>query len=652
MLLLLLIAKLIIEPIYVESVEEFLKKASLPDSTLRLYQVYPSLDSLPEESTFFRVGLISANTFAVYFKNYQKAKISSTVKKDDQEDIMADDFVLLFLDTGGYGNSAYGFQVNPSGTKRDFVLSEGGDNVEEWDGKWQAKAEITDYGYDVLILIPLSEISYTRNPWGVKLGRFIAGAGKFQFSNIEGSFQSLSHMHKVNIDFEGLKSEESYKSSLQMRNSFFVRGWTQKQDSLSFNRLSFGGNFRFKKGTSTVLDIVVKPDFSEIEADVKEISLKRRPIFYPEKREIFMEGKELYSLPYQLIWTRAFEDISFGAKFYTKSEKLSGIAFLLNEESYDTLSFGKINFAPVHGFNLGTSYLWSPTSYSLASIDLSGVIVPKIGFGFQSQISRRFDEKSNLYYVRFYRRSEFKGLEASASFLQIDENFVMPFSPIYFENVREYSLNFGYGIPLGKASYVKPQVYFDELRDLTSEDLVERYLNFEISGAKGPYGMGLSYVKDELAYLDYLPEDIRYYSFGGIIFSYAPASYNNVGVSFMKGKYLGENSDNVTLKLKISPFNLFNAGVNLQILRYGEVNTSIFQIFGLVPIIKDRFILKPYIEHNRDGQTETLYIKNVGYLYLTDYISVLFFGDAGWRKDTGNYEMANRGFSLKLKLEF
>ncbi|MDI6851029.1 MAG: hypothetical protein QMD82_03720 [bacterium] len=652
MVLLLLIAKLIIEPIYTESVEEFLKKASLPDSILRLYQVYPSLDSFPEESTFFRIGLISGNTFAVYFKNYQKTKISSTVKKDDQEDIMADDFVLLFLDTGGNGNTAYGFQVNPLGTKRDFILSEGGDNVEEWDGRWQAKTEITDYGYDVLILIPLSEISYTRNPWGVKLGRFIAGAGQFQFSNIEGSFQSLSHMHKVNIGFEGLKSEESYRSTLQMRNSFYVRGWTQKQDTLYFNRLSFGGNFRFKKGTSTVLDIVVKPDFSEIEADVKEISLRRRPIYYPEKREVFMEGKELYSLPYQLIWTRAFEDISFGAKFYTKSEKLSGIAFLPKEESYDTLSFGKINFAPLHGFNIGTFYLWSPTSYSLASFDFSGVIAPKVGFGFQSQISRRFDEKSNLYYVRFYRRSEFKGLEASASFLQIGENFVMPFSPIYFENVREYSFNCGYGIPLGKATYFKPQFYFDELRDLSSADLVERYINFEISGARGPYGLGLSYVKDELAYLDFLPEDIRYYSFLGIAFSYAPASYNNVGLSFMKGEYLGENSYNAALKLKISPLNLFNAGVNFQILRYGEEKTSIFQLFGLVPIVRDRFVIKPYVEHNTDGQTQALYLKNVGYLYLTDCISILFLSDAGWRKDTGSYEMTSRSFSVKLKLEF
>lgn len=652
MYLLLLIAKLIIQPVYTESVEEFVNNASLPDSTYRLYQVYPILDSFPGESTFFRVGLISGNTFAVFFKNYQKTKISSTVKKDDQEDIMADDFVLLFLDTGGNGNTAYGFQVNPYGTKRDFILSEGGDNIEEWDGKWQAKSEITDYGYNVLILIPLAEISYTKNPWGIKLGRFIAAAGQFQFSNVEGSFQSLSHMHKINIDFEGLRSEESYRSSLQMRNSFYMRGWTQKQNSLSFNRLSFGGNFRFKRGTSTVLDIVVKPDFSEIEADVKEISLRRRPIYYPEKREVFMEGKELYSLPYPLIWTRAFEDINFGAKFYTKSEKLSGIVFLLSEEVYDTLSFGKINFAPAHGYNLGTSYIWSPTSYSLASVDFSGLLVPKMGFGFQSQISRRFDEKSNLYYLRFYRRSEFKGLEASASFLQIGENFSMPFSPIDFESVRGYSFNCGYGIPLGKASYLKPQFYFDELRDLSVGDLVERYFNFDISGARGPYGLGLSYVRDELAYLDFLPEDIRYYTFGGVSFSYAPASYNNLGLSLMRGKYLGENSNNIALKVKISPFNLFNAGVNLQVLKYGEQKTSIFQLFGLVPILRDKFVIKPYFEHNSDGQVQTLYLKNVGYLYLSDCISILFLGDAGWRKDTGSFEMTSKSFSIKLKVEF
>ena len=120
----------------------------------------------------------------------------------------------------------------------------------------------------------------------------------------------------------------------------------------------------------------------------------------------------------------------------------------------------------------------------------------------------------------------------------------------------------------------------------------------------------------------------------------------------MKGKYLGENSDNVTFKVKVSPFNLLNLGVNFQSLKYGQGKSSIFQLFGLVPVLKDRFILKPYIEHNDDGQNQTLYLKNVGYIYLTDYLSILFLGDAGWRKEGGSYEMASRSFSVKLKLEF
>jgi hypothetical protein len=652
MILLMLIAKLIIEPIYTQTVEEFVSRASLPEPDKRLYQVYPNLDSFPAESTFFNVGIIRGDTFAIYFRNFQKTKISSTVKKDDQEDIMADDYVLVFLDAAGNGNTAYGFQVNPSGTKRDFILSEGGDNVEEWDGKWEARAQISNYGYDVLILIPLSGISYTKNQWGIKLGRFIAGAGEFQFSNTEGSFQSLSYMHRININFENLQTESNYGSALQLKSGFYVRGWSQRQDSLNFNRMAFGGAFRFKKGASTLFDIVLKPDFSEIEADVKEISLRRRPIYYPEKREVFMEGRDLYSLPYQLVWTRAFEDIKFAAKFYTKTEKVNGIVFLLNDENYDTLSFGKVNFSPVRGFNVGTFYVWSPSSYSLASLDFGGVVMPKMGFGFQSQVSRRFDERSNLYYVRFYRRSEFKGLEASASFLQIDQNFIMPFSPIDFENIREYSFDCGYGIPLGKASFVKPRFSFDELRDLSNNNLIERFLNVNVDGAKGPYGVSLSYMRDKLNYLTFIPDEDRYFSFGGISLSYSPASYNNVGISFMKGKYLGENSDNIAFKVKVSPFNLLNLGVNFQSLRYGQRKSSIFQLFGLVPVLKDRFILKPYVEHNDDGQNQSLYLKNVGYIYLTDYLSILFLGDAIWRKDGGSYEMASRSFSVKLKLEF
>ncbi len=117
-----LISCLSIKPVYTS------KSINLETEGNKLYRmitVYPSLDSFPEDSTVFSVGFVK-DSFVVHVMAYQKEKIAASILKNDQEDIMNDDWILVMLDTEGKSNSAYCFQANPRGTKRDFMLSQGG----------------------------------------------------------------------------------------------------------------------------------------------------------------------------------------------------------------------------------------------------------------------------------------------------------------------------------------------------------------------------------------------------------------------------------------------------------------------------------------------------------------------------------------------
>ena len=63
------------------------------------------------------------------------------------------------------------------------------------------------------------------------------------------------------------------------------------------------------------LDGTYKPDFSQVEADVGQVTLNQRfALFYPEKRPFFLDGLELFDTPNQLIYTRQIVNPDWGAK--------------------------------------------------------------------------------------------------------------------------------------------------------------------------------------------------------------------------------------------------------------------------------------------------------------------------------------------------
>jgi hypothetical protein len=89
-----------------------------------------------------------------------------------------------------------------------------------------------------------------------------------------------------------------------------------------------GGNVRWGITQNLTLNGTVKPDFSQVEADVVQLSYDpRRAISYPEKRPFFLEGTEQFNVPSQLIYSRDIVQPDAAVKL---TGKISGtnIAFL------------------------------------------------------------------------------------------------------------------------------------------------------------------------------------------------------------------------------------------------------------------------------------------------------------------------------------
>ena len=620
-----LINSLVIKPFYSQEIGKI--DALSKGNIYRTITVYPKLDSFPEDSTLFSVGF-SKGRFIIKIKAYQKEKIAASILKNDQEDIMSDDWILVMLDVQGSGNTAYGFQATPKGTKRDFMLTQGGDNVVEWDGKWDVKTQKTDYGYSMMFIIPLNTLSFTKSNWGFRLERYISAKGALQVLCNTGSFQSLDNIAKISIDFSKLSDNiaKGIEKGFKISPSFYIRSFRHDSaNAPSSYALMYGGNIRLRKGNATLLDLAIHPDFSDIEADILEIPMNKKPIFYPEKRPFFMEGRDILMTPINLVRTRNFEDVSSGLKFYTKSKDISSIFYVLKDEVFDTISFGKANYSPKNGYNVGLSYIFSPYSYKFISSDADLILYNKEHIGASVQFSRRFDTTSNLFYAKLYRRSEFTGLNMRIEFTHIDKHFLTPLSTLYFDDINEVSLLTEYGIVLKNNIAIKPSISYYQDKAASSDTLKDASLNVSLNLTKNRFSLALQYQTEKMPYLPYnLPE--KSYSYQGVALGYSVSSYENVELAYLKGEYLGYASDFKLLKLKLSPFGLFNIGFKYEGMGYqsssGLPNEDMYQFFGIINIKKLHFMLKPYIGYHKVQNSKEIFTKEIAYLNISDNFGI------------------------------
>ncbi len=655
---LVLLSCIVIKPVYRQTLKEVI--SSPPEKWYHTITVYPKEDVHPVDSTLFYTGFAGGDTFFVFIRAYQRVKIAASILKDDQEDILNDDWVLIVLDTQGKGNTGYAFQANPIGTKRDFILSEGGDKFVEWDGNWDVKVMRTRYGYNMMFIIPLSSMTYVKHAWGLRIERFIANRGELQAICNTGSFQSLSGIAQIDVDFNKISKEKrtlyGYIAKFQTLPSFYIRAYKNWESGKpSFYSLMYGGNIRLKKGNSTLLDLTLYPDFSDIEADIMEIPLNRKPIYYPEKRPFFMEGRDLLLTPVNLIRTRNFNDLKGGIKFYTKTPSMSTILFIVQDAFFDTISFGKVTLTPIRNYSVGFQYIFSPSSYKFLTSDASFPISKKHNVGVKLQATHREDTVSTLLFGEIYKRSEFQGLDMSLQFMHLDKNFLTPLSNLYFDDINEAFIKIAYGKPIGKEASVKPEINYFVDKSASGDTLVDKYISATFTISRNEIGLSFIFQKESMPYLNVDLEDKTYTYLGGYL-EYTISSYQSVSLTVLKGRNLGFESYSISAKVKTTPFHIFNLGFKFDRISYesasGIPSEALYQLFGIISIHRFNFILKPYIGIHEVGEQNLLFTKQIAYVNLSESLKLFGVYMYNIRKLNGNLLSKSADYTIKVVYNF
>ncbi|MHC4710570.1 MAG: carbohydrate binding family 9 domain-containing protein [Planctomycetota bacterium] len=228
-------------------------------------------------------------------------------------DLLADDAVMLLLDSHYDRQSAYYFITNLLGTQADGRVANDGRTVDPtWDATWLSAASATDFGWTVEITIPFTSIKYAAGEgrtWGVNFGRS-------QRRNLELSFWAGPLENQYRVSQAGIITQLDVAPPAR-RHQVIVYGLSQFQQDTTPD-WDAGLDARYALTPSLAALATINPDFATVEADQERVNLTRFELFLPEKRPFFMEGAELYRQRIRTFYSRRIPDITAGAQVLGK----------------------------------------------------------------------------------------------------------------------------------------------------------------------------------------------------------------------------------------------------------------------------------------------------------------------------------------------
>lgn len=225
----------------------------------------------------------------------------SAIQADErQEDGLFDrsDAFAVLIDTYHDHKNAFFFETNPLSAVSDALVSQEGAQVNrDWDGQWAAVARRTPTGWSAEFRIPFETLRFRpgdAQTWGIQFRRRAPHLKEISFWSPLTSAQEFFEISRAG-HLEGIQATERVRPfSIKP----YAKGSYQK-DTTGTNDLSetdFDGglDFRYRFRTNLTLDLTYNTDFAETEVDRFQVNLTRFPLFFPEKREFFLEGKGFY----------------------------------------------------------------------------------------------------------------------------------------------------------------------------------------------------------------------------------------------------------------------------------------------------------------------------------------------------------------------
>ncbi len=229
------------------------------------------------------------------FETHPERRVA-TERRRDSPGLTNDDNVMLVLDTFYDRRNAFNFQVNGVGGFRDLLVTDGVSNS-AWNTVWNVRVADAPGGQTFEMVIPFRSLRYKGGGpqvWGFNARRTTKWKNETSYINPNPAAFGLPGLNRLFTAASLVGIETPSRSmNLELKPYGIAALTTDRTATVPVtNRGRATGGIDVKYGLTRGLtgDVTVNTDFAQVEEDVQQVNLTRFSLFFPEKRDFFLEG--------------------------------------------------------------------------------------------------------------------------------------------------------------------------------------------------------------------------------------------------------------------------------------------------------------------------------------------------------------------------
>lgn len=262
------------------------------------FQNYPFDTSFADVKTEVRITFDDQFLYigAVCYQP-RKDYIITSLKRDFDE-VSSDEFAVN-IDPFSDKINGFHFAVTPFNVQREGIIDNGSNINADWDNRWFSKVHNADDRWTLEIAIPFKTLRYKSSgsslEWRINFTRVaIRRNERSSWAPVPRQFDP------TNLAYAGTMSwsENPPEPGLNISVIPYITTGTFRDFEFrlpSEGRFQVGGDLKVALTPSLNLDLTVNPDFSQVEVDRQITNLSRFELFFPERRQFFLENEDLFS---------------------------------------------------------------------------------------------------------------------------------------------------------------------------------------------------------------------------------------------------------------------------------------------------------------------------------------------------------------------
>lgn len=316
------------------------------------YQIWPDDGAAGTEYSEVQIAYDRDNLYFAFRFDDKDANLirAKNLERGGRND--RDDHAYIGIDTYLDKRNAYLFEMNALGTQDDATITDEGLTIDSfsWDAVFRSETQINDDGWTMEVSIPFRQLRFPKGDdleFGLMLSRMINRKNErviwphigLEFGSSFTALAAVSQYGKLT----GLKDVKRGKN-IEIK-PYIIGGAQQFRTTLEGDveedaTKDLGVDIKYGITSNLTLDLSLNTDFAQVEADNVQLNLSRFSLFFPEKREFFLERSGLFehgnSQSTQTFFSRRIglsEDILAGARVTGQVGRFS--VGLLNIETGD-----------------------------------------------------------------------------------------------------------------------------------------------------------------------------------------------------------------------------------------------------------------------------------------------------------------------------